>query len=281
MKRVVAIVLLLVAASANAAYSSRRVVLPIVGRVTGTGGLEYMTTLWITNRADKPLRARISFLQRGQANPEPAFRDVDVAAEQTLQLDNVTETLLHAPGKLGALLIEADGPIACSARVAAAAQGGGFTAMPIELAIPRGGSTLLQGAGSGLNGAFRYNVHLVETNRSAIEAVVSLLDANGREIGNKPVILRELEAMTIPVAQLAASVPPEATVRIRVTKGSGKLVAGGSRIVMTSLDPTSFEMVTGEVPRPDLPANEIAAYVAAAIAIAIAAVVRLKSTSGV
>ncbi|MEA2568934.1 MAG: hypothetical protein QOI24_935 [Acidobacteriota bacterium] len=281
MKRLAALVLLLVAPAANAAYSSRRVVLPIVGRVTATGGLEYMTTLWITNRADKPLRARISFLQRGQANPEPVFRDVDVAAEQTLQLDNVTETLLHAPGKLGALLIEADRPIACSARVAAAAQGGGFTAMPIELAIPRGGSTLLPGAGSGQNGEFRYNIHLVETNRSAIEAVVSLLDANGRELGSKPVILRELEAMTIPVAQLAASVPPEATVRIRVTKGSGKLVAAGSRIAVTSLDPTSFEMLTGEVPRPAMPANEIAAYVAAAIAIAIAAVVRLKSISGV
>jgi hypothetical protein len=278
MKRVIALALLFVATAANAAYSSRRVVMPIVGRVTGTGGLEYRTTLWITNRADKPLRARVSFLPRGQANPEPAFRDVDVAADRTVQLDNVTETLLHAPGKLGALLIEADGPIACSARVAAAAQGGGFTAIPIELAIPRGGSTLLQGAGSGVNGEFRYNVHLVETNRSAIEAVVSLVDANGRELGSKPVILRELEALTIPVAQLAASVPPEATVRIRVTRGSGKLVAAGSRIVVASLDPTSFEMVTGEPPRAAMPIGELVAWIAAALALAVAA---LKSTSGV
>jgi hypothetical protein len=278
MKRAIAFLLMFAASSASAAYSSRRVVLPIVGRITGTGGLEYTTTVWLTNRTDKPLRARLSFLPRGQANPEPAVTNVDLGAAQTIELENVTETLLHQPGKLGALLIEADGAIAATARVATATQGGGFTAVPIELAIPRGGSTLLQGAGSGHHGEFRYNIHLVETNRSAVEVALTLVDANGHEAGSQTVILRELEAMTIPVSRLAGTIPPEATVKIRVTKGSGKLVAGGSRIAITSLDPTSFEMLTGEPPRPSMATGELVAWIAAALALAAAA---LKSTSGV
>jgi len=276
MKRVVALLLMLVASNAHAVYSSRRVVLPIAGRVAASNGREYTTTLWITNANAKTVRARVTFLPGGQANPETQAVNVDIAANQTKQLDNVTDTLLHQPGKLGALLVEADSPLACTARLATSSGGAGFAAIPIELAIPRGGTTELQGAGAGAHGEHRYNIHLVETNRSAIQVVVSLHDANGREAGSQTVLLREHEALTIPIARLSPAPPPEATVRIRVTKGSGKLVAGGSQIDVASGDPTAFEMVTGDVPHERVPRGEIAAYIAAAVAIALAALARFK-----
>lgn len=276
MKRCVAILILLVAANAHAVYSSRRVVLPIAGRVSASGGREYATTLWITNRNATAVRARISFLPAGQANPEPQPVSVDVASQQTLRLENVTEALLRQPGKLGALLVEADAPLACTARLATNTGGAGFAAIPIELAIPRGGSTQLQGAGAGPHGEFRYNIHLVETNRSAIEVVVSLIDANGRDVGHQSVLLREHEALTMPVSKLSAAPPPEATVLLRVTKGSGKLVAGGSQLDVASGDPTAFEMVTGDAPRDPMPRAQLAAYLAAAVAIALAALARLR-----
>jgi len=279
MKRVIALLLLFVASNAHAVYSSRRAVLPIAGRVSASGGREYTTTLWITNATAKPVRARVTFLASGQANPDAQPVSVDVAARQTMQFDNVTDTLLHQPGKLGALLVEADAPLACTARLSTSSGGAGFAAIPIDLAIPRGGSTELQGAGAGPHGEYRYNIHLVETNRSAIQVVVSLHDANGREIGSQTVLLREHEALTMPIAKLSAAPPPAATVRIRVTKGSGKLVAGGSQIDVASGDPTAFEMITGDAPREPLPRGEIAAYIAAAVAIALAALARLKSTS--
>src|SRR5207237_5262660 len=213
MKRVIALLLLFVASNAHAVYSSRRAVLPIAGRVSASGVREYTTTLWITNATAKPVRARVTFLASGQANPGAQPVSVDVAARQTMQSDNVTDTLLHPPAKLGALLVEADAPLACTARLSTSSGGAGFAAIPIDLAIPRGGSTELQGAGAGAHGEYRYNIHLVETNRSAIQVVVSLHDANGREVGSQTVLLREHEALTMPIAKLSAAPPPAATVR--------------------------------------------------------------------
>jgi hypothetical protein len=259
------------ASTAHAADSSRRLILPIAGRVTAGGGVEYTTTLWMTNVTAHAVHARVAFLPAGQANPEPRFATVELAAEQTVQLPNVTETLLHQPGKLGALLIEGDGALACSALVATQTHGAGFVAIPIEQAIGRGASTVLQGAGAGAGGEFRYNVHLVETNRSAVEVLLSVHDASGREVRSQHVLLRELEALTVPVA----NAPAEATVRIRVIKGSGKLVAAGSRIAVSSSDPTAFQMTSGETPQPSMPRGELAAWIIAALAIVLSSLLPL------
>ncbi|HXG59697.1 MAG TPA: hypothetical protein VNL91_11805 [Thermoanaerobaculia bacterium] len=268
--------LLLIAAPAFAGFPGRHLVVPVAGQVIAAGGREYRTTLWITNPGDEPARAALSFAEGGRPNPEMRSVPVDLQPGQTLRIDNVTATLLAAPGKLGAIFIESDRPLVASARVdsGGGATGAAFAAIPIELAVGRGGTTRLHGAGTGPGGEFRYNLHLVETNRSAVQVAISLVDAGGRRAGRKTILLGDRESVIIPIASLARSVSAEASVVVEVTKGSGKIVAAGSQVAVATGDPTAFEMSFPAVPRPGVPPGEIAIYVLAALAVIIAALRR-------
>lgn len=273
----IALALALLAPPLFAAFPGQRLILPVAGRVSAAGGREYKTTIWITNTTARPARASLSFAEGGKANPELVPAAVDLKPHQTVRIDNVTESLLKQPGKLGAVFIESDEPVVCSARVFAesggASTGAGFAAVPIELAVGAGESTVLQGAGTGA-GEFRYNIHLAETNRSSVQIAIAIHDAEGRMIGWKEMLLRDREAAIVPASSIAASIPDEASVTIRVVKGTGKIVAAGSQIAASG-DPTSFEMSFARREGSSIPRGELTAYIAVALAVGLAAAAAL------
>lgn len=256
--------------------------IPVAGSVTAAGGLRYTTTLWITNPSARGVRVRISFLEAGRPNTSPLSAVTLVAANATQELQDVTARLLRAEGKLGALMIESEDDVFCSARLAATSPGNGpansvgtaLRALSSEVAIGRGEETFLAGAGSG-GGAYRYNIHLVETSRSAVYATIHVHDGHGAVLGEKRVLLRGLEAMTIPISAIAPHVPPVASVRIFIPKGPGKLIAAGSLVTNGSNDATSFEMSSRRV-EPRLPARDVQVYVWAAIALIVSALIAAR-----
>lgn len=262
--------LLFAAFPAFASVPSKRLFVPAAGRVTTASG-EYTTDLWITNGSSSKATVKIALLPAGTATADPQFETVDVPARSTRQFDNVTETLLRRPGILGALLLESTEPIAASARVAAAGRGSALNAVPIEFAAGRDDVAVLHGAGSG-GGRFRYNIHLVETNRSGVMVTLTLRDDRGQEAGRREFLLRELESLTVPVSDITKNVPAQATVEIRVARGAGRVIAAGSQISNDAHDPSTFEMTFPRRQRTNVPLTETIVWIAAALAIVVSAI---------
>src|SRR5687768_6625127 len=97
----VATTLLLVALPSSAAFSGNDLFLPASGRVSGIGGSEFYTTVWVTNPGDIPVDIQIQFLPAGQANPNPPSFNDQLAPRQTKKYFNFVETLFNMAGVLG------------------------------------------------------------------------------------------------------------------------------------------------------------------------------------
>jgi hypothetical protein len=273
-RKLLLLAVLSAAVPALASFPGKRLFIPVAGKIGAAGGVQYATDLWITNVSDRDADVRIALLDSGQAN-EPRFVAVKIPKRATKQFDNVTETLLHRPGIIGALLIRSDEEIVASARTAifdAAAgdeRGSALNAIPIELAAGKGERIVLHGAGAA-GGRFRYNIHLVETNRAGVVVVLSVYDERGWVKGTKQILLRELEASTIPLSDFAPTVPARGIVQIEVIQGSGRVIAAGSMTAANG-DPTVFEMSFPHRVRSDIPARELVAWAAAALALIVSA----------
>ena len=269
--------LLLFALPTFASFPAKRLFIPAAGRVSTSIG-EVTTNLWITNTSSKSATARIALLESGKSTPKPQFEQVTIAPHTTAHFDNVTETLLRRPGVLGALLIESDQPVVATAQIASGGRGGSLAGIPIELAVGRGDSAVLHGADA-RDGRFRYNIHLVETNRSGTVVELTVRDDQGREAGRKEILLRELEAATLPITDVAANVPTRATVELRIARGAGRVIAAGSQIAVDTGDTTTFEMTFPRRQRTEVPRREAAAWIAAAVVLALSALVRFRRRS--
>lgn len=92
--------------------------IPASGRVSGAGGSEFYTTLWITNPGVAPVNVDIQFYRAGQANALPAgsFRDT-IAAKETKKYENYVESLFGITGVLGAARFVSTADVLVAARI--------------------------------------------------------------------------------------------------------------------------------------------------------------------
>lgn len=277
--------------SAFAALPGRRLIAPVAGRVTGAGGQEYRTTLYITNLGSRDAEVRISFLVGGQSNPAPATSIKRIPAGSTEVIHDVTEQLFHRRNVLGALLIASNRLISAECRVAwtpadageGASHGASFSAVPVRAAIGLGSAGTLHGAGSGPHSDFRYNIHLVEANGTSSAVVISVEALDGREIGKTTRLLRPWEPMTIPLTDITPKPPADARVRVRLVRGGGKVVAAGSQIANISQTATGHDMTLERGWRLSIPRFELAVYLSVALALivsGVAGVIRSRRRQG-
>lgn len=242
---------LLVAIPLRAGFASDQVFLPAVGRVTGSGGAEFFTTVWATNLGSVPITFEFEFLKQGQANLSPASFTDSLAPGQTKVYENVIETKLGLTSAIGAARIAATGDILVAERIFNQAPGADlgdteglfFAAVPRNFSINLGQSASIQGLNQGGSENFRYNFALVETRGAAATANVQVFDENGVLLGQKAFALEPLEQLQPNVADV---VPGFSSINARITAtvvdGGGSVLIAGAQLANISQDSSGFEM---------------------------------------
>lgn len=231
-----------------AAFPGQDVVLPAIGRVAGSGGSQFYTTVWLTNASDGAASVEIAFLPPAGSIAPPAPLLLTLAPRETRVLENAAEAAFGVKGVVGAARIRGSQPLLVSARIynkfdgetEDASQGLYYAAVPAAFGIANGQSGLLQGAR--VSNDFRYNVFLVETAGAPIELELEVLDESNAVRARSTATLGAFEPRTVSLAALVDGPLPDGNVRIRATGGSGRAVIAGSQIANRSQDATGFEM---------------------------------------
>jgi hypothetical protein len=233
-----------------AGFAATDVFLPAVGRVSGVGGAEFYTTVWITNAsATDPVEVSLRFLRSGGPNFAPPSATLTLAPRETRVLENVTETLFASPGVLGALRVVSTGDVLVASRIynqrpgspARDTHGLFFNGVPADLALGAGESALIQGVSQG--DAFRSNFFAVETTGQDATLRVALRDDRGGVIAQKDYPLGAYQQMLAPVTDvLAGFQAPNATLEVTLVAGPGAVIVAASQTANQSQDGSGFEM---------------------------------------
>ncbi len=247
-------VALVVPGALRAGFAGTEVFLPSVGRVTGFGGSEFYTTVWITNLSTTtPVNFQFQFLRTGQANTTPlAFSDT-LAAGQTKIYENVVESRFGLTAANGAArIVTADrGEVYVSSRIfeqppgtdLGSSKGLFFSGVPGSFGLGVGERASLQGVNQGGAQNLRYNFILLEIGGQPATLRVDLKDASGAILANKNYTLQPYEHRQLNVTDI---LPAIATTNARlegsVVSGAGKVLFAGAQVTNVSQDPTGFEM---------------------------------------
>jgi len=247
------VVALLLAVPLQASFSGTDVFLPSVARAAGKAGSEWYTTVWIHNPGTSAANVTVRFLERNQPNPSPRSYSETIPAGDTRKYENAVAALFGVEGA-GALRITSTGRVVVNARVFSrplegeeASVGQFMAATPASFAIGRGEETRLLGVhqtepeGSSL---YRYNFGLVETTGAEVTVEIRAVDENGVELATDTLTLGGFEARQYNVgSRLGPAVDTDnACLYVRVTGGSGRVIAFGSQVANASNDASTFEM---------------------------------------
>ena len=259
-------ILLLFALPAFGGFSATESFLPAVGRVAGSGGSQFYTTVWLTNPAGSgTAHFTFQFLQQGKANTGavPSFADT-LAPGETKIYENVIEQKLHLTSAIGAARITSDLPLVASERIYNQAspadnlgttEGLFFAAVPSSLAIGAGETASVQGVNQGdPSENMRYNFALVETTGQPVTAHVVALNDLGANIGAVDFPLLPYEQLQPNVGQFFPAVHTvNARLVATVASGAGKFILAGAQLANVSQDSSGF---AAALPYPGLAARQ-------------------------
>ena len=239
---VVALALVATAAPVFALNSGTDIIVPAAGR-----GAPWVTDLYVANPGDTEVLGFISWLVRGQANPDPQPNLISFTiapGETAIYKDIIFEEFgLASAG--GAFLVEASAPVIVNSRIYAtdgtATFGQGFEGVPVSAATQSGGKATV--VGLSYNDAFRTNVYATAGANGAITQF-SLVDPSGSVIASASLTLGAYEPYLRRVDQLFSGVAnfDDATLIAEISVGSGgSAVFGASKVDNESTDPTTLE----------------------------------------
>ena len=262
-RRVLATVLLTSATATMAVTPGTELYLPSVGHAQGScpGGVcsQWRSDVWVFNpHAADPATLTIHFLQRGASNPMPAAAGpFTIAAGETLELVDIVLRTFGKSG-YGALRIVSDIPVVVTGRTydenvvtnkGTGTAGQFFAGLRAEQAIGNGESTDLIGLAQDAAGFWRSNFGFVETTGGAATVVVELIDGKGAPLATWTpsgtdvaggYAAQQFSVVKIPGAPQGFN----QRLRVRVTNGSGKVLAFASRVDNRTGDPSTVEMLT-------------------------------------
>ncbi len=240
---------LLLSVPAGAAFSGTDLILPAVGRVDGSGGSRFFTTVWITNPGSEAATFQMQFVAAGQSPAVPISVADSLAPGTTRTYENIGETVFGARGLLGAVRFHSDEPLLVSARIYNQYEGtaerdsaGQFmSAVPASFGVERGERAHLQGARS--TSDYRYNIFFAETGGGATTARITVVDSAGVTIQSTVLSLLPYEQRVVALFTLIGSQTlADGTVLIEAIDGPGRLYAVGSLVSNGSQDGSLFEM---------------------------------------
>jgi hypothetical protein len=238
---------LFVASSLFAAIPGTDLIVPGVGRVTGVGGTEFYTTLYVTNISPSSASFDIEFLPPSSTNaPQPLSGNLQPG--ETKVYENVAEVSFGVKGVVGALRVHASAPLLVSARnynlypgqSEANSEGSYLSAIPANIAVGSGDSAMLQGAR--LTSDYRYNLFFVEVAGRPIDLQVSVLGTDTRVIATRTISLAPFEPRSIALASLISGPLGDGTINVTPGAGGGRAIAAASRIANITEDAIGFEM---------------------------------------
>src|SRR4051812_35735630 len=234
----------------HAGFSGKEFLLPAIGRINGSGGTHFFTTVWITNASQLPADVEIAFLSSGQANVNPQRVTETLGAGETKVYENIAETLFGITDVVGAARFRSSRDLVISARIynqpdgtgPASSNGEFFSAVPPDFGIAKGQSALLQGLRSTPD--FRYNLVLLETVGSSVSGHLRIVDGSGNEVANAPVSLQPYEERLVGLNVFlpAGLVLNDGSLTFSVESGAGRALVAGSLLANQSQNASGFEM---------------------------------------
>ncbi len=254
----IAILAILVAAPAAVAVTpATDVYLPSVGHAQGAcpGGIcsQWRTDVWIYNPSTAAATVTVSFLRRDTENTAPPTRDVTVAAGETKELADIVYSLFNLDGVYGALRFVSTTAVVVTGRIydenvvtnkGTGTAGQFFAGLSAQAAIGNGESTELIGLAQDAAQLWRSNFGFVETGGAAATLEVRRVDATGATLATKTYSLRAREAKQFSITDIGGPLGTNQRVTVRVTGGTGKVLAFASRLDNRTGDPSTVEMTT-------------------------------------
>jgi len=241
------------APSAWAGFSATDCFLPSVGRGPGANSSQWYTTMWIYNPQSSAVNITIFFLKRNQPNPHPLTYNDTIPAGDVRKYDNAVFKLFGVEG-FGALRVTANKRVVVNARIFSqpsagekASVGQFMGAAPASFAIGNGEKTQLLGLSQTTpksSSTYRYNYGFVETAGHSVTVKVRAIDEHGTELASDTLTLGGFEARQYNLKDRLLGSPnvKNARIEVRVTGGSGKVIAFGTGLANASNDSSVFEM---------------------------------------
>jgi hypothetical protein len=231
---------MLVTAQALALNSGDDVLVPAAGRSE-----PWVTDLYVMNPGSTTVSVTVSWLIRGQANPDPDTINFELRAGETAILEDIILDEFGFSGGSnanGAFRVEASGAVIVNSRIfsddGTATFGQGFEGVPDWAATQAGQSTDAVGLTQGFG--FRSNVYALAGPDGA-SISFSLLDPSGATVATTTLSLAAYEPYLKRVNQLFSGLENFANATLHAQVTSGSAVIGASKVDDASTDPTTLE----------------------------------------
>jgi hypothetical protein len=259
MKRLALVALSILAAAlpAFAVAPATDAYLPSVGHAQGQcpGGIcsQWRTDAWIYNPSSSSATVQIYFLRRDIENATPASQTVTVAAGETKEYADIIYSLFNLDGVYGALRFVSNVDVVVTGRIydenvqtnkGTGTAGQFFAGLSSQYAIGNGESTELVGLAQDGAQVWRSNFGFVETNGATATLEVKRLDAAGATLATKTYSLRARESKQFAITDIGGPLGTNQRVTVKVTGGSGRVLAFASRLDNRTGDPSTVEMTT-------------------------------------
>jgi len=236
-----------------ASFAGTDVFLPSVGRGPGKAGSQWYTTMWVYNPNSSSVNITVHFLQRNQPNPSALTYNDTIPAGDTRKYENAVYTLFNVEG-FGALRVTASKRVVVNARIFSqpsagekASVGQFMGAAPASFAIGNGEKTVVLGVeqtSPESSSTYRYNYGFVETTGHSATVQVKAVDEDGAVLATDSVTIGGFEARQYNLKDRLIGSPEAHNVRleVKVTGGSGRIIAFGTGLANESNDSSVFEM---------------------------------------
>jgi hypothetical protein len=262
---VCAVLAVAVAAPALAVVAGTDTYVPAVAHAPGAAGAAWRADAWIYNPSTTQSASVTVYLLLRQANPNPTSQVVTVNPTETRYFPDIIGTgLFQQTNAAGALRFVSSIPVVVTAESYNAnvtttkgtgTSGQFFGGTPADFAVGTDGTTSVIGLdqdATGTTGRWHSNLGLVETTGNSVNFVLDRLDDDGTVIGSwacdgtnaacPPLGGREVRQFDYVLQNFSPKTGANQRIRVRVTGGTGRIIAAGSRIDNITGDPSTIEM---------------------------------------
>ena len=241
---------------------------PAVAHGTGFNQAQWRADLWIFNPSTSQAATVTVFLLLRQPNPTPASQVVTVNPGETRYFQDVVGSgLFQQSNASGGLRLTSTVPVLVTAEsynsnvttsLGTGTSGQFFGGVPASLAVGVNDATDLIGLdqdGADTSGKFRSNLAIVETTGAVADLVLDRYDSDGTLLGSyacdgtnaacPPLGAWEVRQLNLVLANFTPAIGTNQRIRLRVTGGTGRVIAAGSRVDNATTDPSTIEMSGG------------------------------------
>jgi hypothetical protein len=266
MKKVLAfMVAFATAGTASAVTPGTELFVPGLAHSGGFGTAQWRGDVWVFNPSAAQSASVTVYLLLRQPNPNPTSMVVTIQPGETRYFPDIIGTgLFQQTDAAGGLRFLSSTPVLVTARSYDAnvttSRGTGTSGqfmpgIPSDLAVGAGDTTDIIGldqSASADPGTLRSNLSLVEATGNTVNFVLDRLDSNGAPVGSwacdgtngscQPLGPWEVRQFNLVLGNFSPNTGANQRIRIRVTGGSGRIIAAASRIDNTTGDPSTIDM---------------------------------------